>query len=281
MTFKPVNSLTESRTLDHQVRTLKQQITASGEISLRQYKQLSRELGRAAETLENLDKTSNLFTKTQNAHLKEEVVNLYGALEFGLVKREVSQIQAEATSLKRLPTPQLAKELERHITALESKYLPSIPDRRVLADAKQTLLDAKAKLAGKPVMKHFDYLAQQKPAVQFVDEVQLLPEEAEELYDVARAIYNRDPGARGAYNKLLGSNKRSVEKHLQNLAAVALEDPLETMQALIATANDLVANGEGYPSSDQIDQLFIGLSQLEDKEAVAKEGKVFSFPLQA
>jgi hypothetical protein len=38
------------------------------------------------------------------------------------------------------------------------------------------------------------------------------------------------------------------------------------MQALIATANDLVGNGEKYPTSDQIDQIFLGLLQVLKEE---------------
>lgn len=281
MISNSMNPLIESRALNDQVSHLKAQITSGTPISPGKYRDLLKQLNSAFEMLQNLksSKMSNPFVKTQNEGLEARVTELYGNLESGRVKGEIVQIQEESTFLKKgRLTLRAVKKLELHINELEKNCLPSIPDRRVIADAKQTLLNAKAKLEGKPVIKHFDYLAQQKP-VQFMDEIQLLPEEVEELYDVARAVYNRDPGAKRSYNKMSENNKRIFQKHVQNLAAIAFDDPLETMQALLATANELVANGEGYPSSDQIDQLFIGLSQLREEET-AKEGKIFSLTSQ-
>ena len=73
----------------------------------------------------------------------------------------------------------------------------------------------------------------------------LLPGEVEELFDIAKAIYDRDfRQAKMRFSMLPEDHKRRFQSHMQNLMAKAFDDPLETMQALIATVNELVENGE-------------------------------------
>jgi hypothetical protein len=76
------------------------------------------------------------------------------------------------------------------------------------------------------------------------------------------------------YNMLSDDHKRRFQRHMQNLTAKPFDDPLETMQSLIATANELVENGESYPTQHQIDQLFLGLSYATEEER--RDGKIFS-----
>lgn len=274
-----VNKFSGSRSLQSEVQTIAGEIAHSS-ISARKYQNLSKKLDHALETLQDLEsknKTAGVFARAQTDGLKEQVVKLYGDLENGLVKREISQIREESTLLRKgRLTLKAIKKLEMHISDLESKHLASIPDRRIIADAKQALVEAKAKLEGKPVVKHFDMLARQNNNVHFLEEIELLPGEVEELYDIARAVYNRDlRQAKMRYASLPEDHKRKFEKHMQNLMSTPFEEPLQTMQALIATVNELVDNGEGYPSSDYIDQLFLGLSQVIKEEQA--EGKVISF----
>ncbi len=278
MRSNEVNRLAGSRWLQSEVQTIKGEI-ARAPLSPRKYQHLSKKLDNVLETIQDLEtknKTVGVFAKAQTEHLKEQVVNLYGDLEDGLVKREVSQIKEESSSLKKgRLTLKAIKKLEMHISELERNHLTSIPDRRIIADAKHALLEAKGKLEGKPVIRHFDLLKNQKN-VSFVEEIVLIPDEVEELLDIARAVYNRDfRQAKMRYATLPQDHKRRFEKHMQNLMAKPFEDPLETMQGMIATANELVENGEGYPSSDEIDQLFLGLSQVDTEERA--EGKIFSF----
>jgi uncharacterized protein YhaN len=256
-----LNKFNSSQTLQSNVQELAGQI-AHSPISPRKYQSLSKKLDRAFETLQDLEsssKTAGLFAQT----LKEQVVKLYADLEDGLVKREVTQIKEESTSLKKgRLTLKAIKTLELHISELEKNHLTSIPDRKIIADAKQALLEAKAKLEGKPVVRHFDFLSQQKN-IHFMEEIELLPGEIEELFDIAKALYNRDfRQAKMRYATLPQDHKQRFGKHMQNLMAQPFVDALETMQALIATANELVDNGEGYPSHNAIDQLFLGLSQM-------------------
>lgn len=282
MRSNEVNQLTGSRWLQSEVQTIAGEI-AHSPISPRKYQHLSKKLNDALETLQGIEaknKTSDLFAKAQTQTLKEQVVKLYGDLEDGLVKREVTQIKEESTSLKKgRLTLKAVKKLEMHINDLEKNHLTSLSDRRVIADAKQALLEAKAKLEGKPIVKHFDLLANQKN-VRFVEEIELLPGEIEELFDIARAVYNRDlRQAKMRYATIPDDHKRRFEKHMQNLMAKPFEDPLETMQGMIATVRELVENGEGYPSSSEIDQLFLGLSQVDSE--IKGESKIYSFKSHA
>lgn len=280
MISKKVNKLSESRWLQSEVQTIAGEI-AQSPISPKKYQHLSKKLDHALETLREIEaktKVANVFAKAQTELLKEQMVKLYGDLEDGLVKREVSQIQEESTCLKKgRLTLKAVKKLELHISELEKNHLTAIPERRIIADAKQALLEAKARLDGKPVVRHFDFLSSQKN-VQFVEEIALLPGEVEELFDIARSLYNRNiREAKMRYATLPESHKHRFEKQMQNLLAIPFEDVLETMQGLIATANDLVENGGGCPTSQQIDQLFLGLSQCATEENA--EGKISAFPI--
>ncbi len=276
MRSNEVNKLSGSRWLQTEVQTIEGEI-AHASISPKKYQSLCKKLNLASQKLQDLEQTSDVFAKAQTEYLKEKVVNLSRDLVDRLVEGEVTQIQHESTSLKKGKiTPKAIQLLETHIIHLEEHHKPSIPHRRIIADAKHALLEAKAKLEGQPLTHHFDWLAKQN-SVRFVeDEVELLPGEVEELFDVARAVYNRDfRHAKMRYYTLPEDHKRRFEKHMQNLTAKPFDDPFETMQALVATVNELVENGESYPTSTQIDQLFLGLSQVTEEERM--EGKIFSF----
>lgn len=266
MKSNEVNSFRVPVSLHSQLQEIAGEI-AHSPISQQKYQHLSKRLDKTLQDLETRSKTENLFIKAQANTLKEQVVQLYGDLEKGLVKEEVSQIKEESTSLRKgRLTRKAIQKLEAHIRELESNHLPTIPDRRVVAEAKQALLEAKAKLEGKPQQNHFKFLASQKN-VQFVEEAEIASGDIEELFDIARAVYNRDlRQAKARYAGLPQKHKEMVEGHIRNHMADLFEDQLETMQSLIAAANELVNNGQTYPSSAEIDQLFLGLAQLIAEE---------------
>ena len=270
-----VNKLSGSRWLHSEVQTIEGEIAHSA-ISPKKYQSLCKKLNLASQKLQDLEKTSDVFAKAQTEYLKEKVVRLSHDLVERLVEGEVSQIQHESTSLKKgRITSKAIKMLESHINHLEENHKTSIPHRRIVADAKHALIEAKAKLKGQPLTHHFEWLAKQN-TVRFVEEFELLPGEVEELFDIAKAVYNRDfRQAKMRYNTLPEDHKRRFQRHMQDLMAKPFDDPLETMQSLIATVNELVENGESYPTSQQIDQLFLGLSQVTEEERA--EGRIFSF----
>jgi hypothetical protein len=274
MKSNEINHLSGSRWLYSEVQTIEGEMSRPS-ISPKKYQYLSKKLNLASQKLQDLEKTSDVFAKAQTEHLKEKVVTLSRDLVDRLVEGEVTQIQQESSSLKQgKVTPKAIKMLETHIHQLEDNHKTSIPHRRIIADAKHALLEAKAKLKGEQVIPHFDWMAKQN-SVRFVEENELLPGEVEELFDIAKAVYNRDfRQAKMRFTLLPGDHKRRFQKHMQHLMAQPFDDSLETIQSLIATVNELVENGETYPTSHQIDQLFLGLSQITDEERT--EGKVFS-----
>jgi len=270
---KQVNRfLPDSRSLYSQVQTIAGEL-AEAPISQKKYQSLTKKLDAASRKLQVLEeKALGLFIQKQTEHLKERVVALSGELVDRFVEKEVSQIQEESCDLRQKVSQSAIKngikKLQSHIDALEKEYRPSLPHRRIIADAKHALLEAKAQLEGKPKISHFTYLASQKTGEMDF----LLPGEVEELLDIAKVIYDgKMTQAKSLFNQLPEDHKQQIKTHLRQLAAKPFEDRLETMQALIATVNELVGNGEPYPTKNEIDELFLGLSQL------GEETKVHSF----
>lgn len=275
MRSNEINKLTpRSRWLYSEVQAIEGEL-ANSPISQKKYLHLTKKLDVASRKIQDLEKTSNVFIREQTKYLKEKVITLSKDLIDRHIEAKVSQIQKESFSLKRRISQGAIKKLETQITRLERDHKTSIPHRRILADAKYALLEAKAQWEGKSLTKHFDWLATQKN-MRLVESTELLPGEVEELFDIAKAIYDKDfRQAKMRYNLLSEDHKRRFLSHMRTLAATPFVDFLETMQALIATANELVENGESYPSSDQIDQLFLGLSQITEEEKGG--GKIVSF----
>ena len=275
--IKTNRSLNGSQGLLSQVQTIAGEIENSP-ISPRRYQNLSRRLDTTFEALHHLEtnKTANLFAKTQTAYLKEQCVHLYKKLEDGLVDREISQIQLESHSLEQGDlSPKAVKKLESHIDTLMQNHAPSVEQHRVLAGAKSVLQRAKASLAGEETPSHFGWLAQQRD-VYLSEGYELLPGEIEELYDIAKAVHDHDlRTAKMRYQTLPQDHKNLFQKHAHFLSSEPFVDLLGTIQALIATANDLVENGELYPSSQQIEEFFLGLAQVNEEERT--EGKILPF----
>ena len=265
MKSNEINKRQGSQWLQSEVHHIEGEISDT-KISQKKYQDLSKKLEFASKKLQDMEKTADVFAKAQAEYLKEKVVSLSKDLVDRLVEGEVSQIQQESTSLKHGKiTRKAIKMLETHIHQLEENHKTSIPHRRIIADAKQALFEAKAKLESKPVTKHFDWLAKQKP-VHFIEQVELSPGEIEELFDIAKAVYDRDfRQAKIRFNILPEDHRRRFQKHMHHLMATAFEDPFETIQSLIATVNELVENGESYPTRHEIDQLFLGLSQVVEE----------------
>ncbi len=58
--------------------------------------------------------------------------------------------------------------------------------------------------------------------MRFVEEIELMPGEVEELFDIAKAVYDRDfRQAKMRYNILPEDHKRRFQKHMQNLIGTA------------------------------------------------------------
>lgn len=273
-----LNFVRGSQGLQSQLQSIKGQLDTIQ--STRQVTKLTRDLDRTCTALRDMkDKAQNVFGQSQQDYfgsLEDEIIHIYGRIEDALVARKVSQIQHEAESLKDSMAhgdPVDAKAvnaLKRHIFRFLKDYRPGLKDRQVINDARHALKEADLALKGKapdekPVA-HFDWLVQQRD-VRLIEEIELEPGQYEDLFDIAAMVYNgKLREARGAYNQLPENLKKTFHQHLRELTAVAFEDEVETIQALLATANQLVNNREPYPTSSQIDEIFMGLRNVTAEE---------------
>lgn len=279
--MEPINtsSLFESsRWISNEVQAIAGEIETSP-ISERKYLDLSQRLDvtfRAIQQLETLEKTSQLFIKTQTESLKETCIELSQHLENAFVEREISLIQNDSVALcNNGATPQAIKKIEAQMNALLNSHTLSIEQSRSIEEAKSSLESAKTSLSRKgETVHHIDYLSKQRN-VHWVEMNALLPEEIEELFEIAKSVYDRNfKQAKMRFQMLPESQKRQFEDHIRFLAAKPFEDVTATIQAFIATANDLVGNGRSYPTYEQIDELYLGLLQVNEEESL--EGKIFS-----
>ena len=120
--MRPINT---NKALHTEVQTLAGEI-AHTPISPVKYQRLFKRLDHTLERLQQLesrDRAVDIFAKTQAEHLKEQVIKLYGDLEDGFLKREITQIREESTSLRKgRLTLRAVKKLETHISELEKHW---------------------------------------------------------------------------------------------------------------------------------------------------------------
>ncbi len=247
--------ITSQKGLPFQVQTIAREIDTAP-ISPKKYKVLSNRLDTTFKAL-LAQKNDNPFLES----LQGRCVDLYQKLEDGSVEWEISQIQKEALDLKKgAPSPRAIQQLESHIQALLKNHAPSQEQNKILFDAKCALSQAK----GGPIPSHFEFISQQQN-IRSLDMLELIPGEIEDLFDIARAVHNGNlKKAKIHFQTLPQKHKSRFEGHMRFLGAEAFINPLETCQALIATANDLANNTDLYPTERQLDVLFAGVSELND-----------------
>ncbi|MBS0651946.1 MAG: hypothetical protein JSR39_00295 [Verrucomicrobia bacterium] len=273
-----LNFVRGSQGLQSQLQSIKGQLDTIQ--STRQVTKLTRELDRTSTALRDMkDKAQNVFGQSQQDYfggLEDEIIHMYGKIEDVLVSRKVSQIHHEAESLKDSMAhgdpvdTKAVNTLKRHICSFLKDYRPGLKDRQVINDARQALKEADLTLKGKvpdeKPIAHFDWLVQQRD-VRLIEDIELEPGQYEDLFDIAAMVYNgKMREARAAYNQLPENLKRTFHQHLRELTAVAFDDEVETIQALLATANQLVNNREPYPTKGQIDEIFMGLRNVTAEE---------------
>ncbi len=249
--------------------------------STQEVSKLTRELEQTSTALIGMkDKARNVFGQSQQDYLldlEDQVVQLFGYLENARISRKVFQIQGEAESLKNSMAGggqvkiKVVNSLKRHIFCFLRNHRPGIEDRRVINDARLTLKRAESTLKTpspvdeKPIV-HFKWLAHKRD-VRLIENIELEPGQYEDLFDVALRIYNgKLQEAKATYNQLPENLKRTFRQHIGELKAVAFEDETETIQALLATANELLSNQEPYPTRSQIDEIFMELHNVTAEE---------------
>jgi hypothetical protein len=191
MTFNEVNDPTKTKWVQSEIKMIAGEIASSPAISPKKYQLLSKELNVVLETLDDIKKAKNVFAKALAEQLKEQSVKLCGDLENNLVQWKVSQIEAESQLLKKGQltkklTQKVIKQLKTHIRELEENHLTERKERRIVADAQQVVHEAEARMNGTAVLKHF------RSEQSHLEDKPFDPEDVDALYDVARAVWDRD-----------------------------------------------------------------------------------------
>ena len=140
------------------------------------------------------------------------------------------------------------EELKKILNAFLADYRPSVEDRRALAEVTRML--------GESLMP---------PCNEELEEGHF-----EEIFDVAYALYEgkRSEAERG-FHQLPCSHQRRIRAHVSFLDGVLFEDYWASLKALFATVNDLVGNGESYPSKDLIEDMFVELKAINGAQAAS------------
>jgi hypothetical protein len=265
-------NLTQSRALHSEVRAIQGKLEHPV-ISRKKARQLSQKLDRVCSQLFTMkSQEPSPFMQAALGEMEQKVIHLYREIEEALVKRQVSQIKEETNSLKQALTGgtvshRAVDELKKKIAELTSDFRPSIEDRRVIADAERTLEMASQGPSNKQI-----------PPVYSMDD-DLNAGEFEELLEIAYTLYEGNvTDAKRKFNQLPQGHKMRIQEHVAHLGGVLFTSYLETQKALFATVNEIVQNGELYPSEDLIEDIFHELKILADH---ARQTTVVEFSLGA
>ncbi|MBI3236221.1 MAG: hypothetical protein HYZ48_00695 [Chlamydiales bacterium] len=249
-----------SHGLYYQLQTIEDQLYTIK--SSQEADRLAKKLDRTSLALQEMKiKAQDVFGGHQQKYFEElenEIIHLYGKIRNAWIARKVSQIQEETEELKKIldsKTPvdlKAINTLKKHIFLLLRDYRPGLEDRRIIADANQALLEAQ--LLGK---------ASPSPKMEDTFDLFLDPSACEDLFDLAALVYNgRIREAKSQFHQLSEGVKQLFERHLRELMAVAFDDKIETIQALLATMNQLLQHPEPYATRNQIDEIFLGLQAV-------------------
>jgi len=210
---------------------------------------------------EGLDQTFDALTRLKTEtfvakELEERVVTLFGELENKTVERDLSHIQKKTQSLQKGRISNKAiGQLEERVKRLKENHLTLSRDRQIIQAAEETLIRAKRRKEGEMILPPTPL--QNREAVKTALDT-LDPTEAYDLLEVARMIHDGNlTQARKQFLELPQHLKDRFEELMNQLPSIAFEDPIPTIRALIATVNELVGNGEGYPAISEIDQYFL------------------------
>ncbi len=241
---------------------------------------LTQKLDGMLHVLEKIQKlpTTTVFIQAASQALEQKIVSLYGKVVEAWVKNEVTQIAEQAAdiadSLKRgIVVAKAVDRLTERLATFKKEHRPATAELRTILEAEEVMHRAHAFLNGTPCAE-----IQERP---ITTDDPLAYEAMEELMDIAYLIYNHDFGeARKRYLQLAEEYKQRFHAHMQTLGATPFDDPLATMQAFIAVANEQVCLHHHYLLPEEIEELFFELSQITAEEAEDHdEPKIFALKL--
>lgn len=237
--------------IESQVRSIENELNEP--LNVAQCTNLFRRLDTTQQTLKRIP----IGTRSQATALEKldgRIVTLFGKISEKALDSEVKEIQERASYIE---TPEERELLEDEIGTLYATHTLSPEYRRILSWARTTL---QSKSAASTV-NHFEWIAAQKPQINFLDTFEL--GEIEDLFEIAVWFEagNRKEAKIG-FNQLSETARRKVKQHCENLGGALFENPLETIQTFIAAAHDLAGTFEGYYSALEVAEFFAERREL-------------------
>ncbi len=246
-----INFLKDSQQLHFQLALIHQQLE---ELPCAQkINQLSLLLDQASSSLKSLKRDAQSLSPQSDyfSDIENRIIYTYGLIQNAHIQLQFAEIQEVATQLKAAialnqPRDTLKISLKQLIDNLLQNYRPSIEERRVLSELKN-IIETEKNLA-------FTELTYPQADT---------GEQCEDLFDIAVLLYDRNfRSAKARYHQLSEDTKEIFKSHIKHLLAIPFVDLTETLQALLATMNDLAGNGESYPTPNEMDEIFLGLRQV-------------------
>lgn len=269
----------QSKVIQSNMHKIKDELDSSPKTD-KKYQALTQKLDATLKILLTIKNqfASTVFVISAADAMQKEIVTLYGRVTDEWMKSKVCQIQDKAVKLEQSltrgkVTAEAVQTLTMKLQAFKKEHRPSIEDRRAIAHAEEILIRAHAFLQGDFEVNQ-ESCAQIAPSQEEIDYGAL--EGAEQLMNIASYIYMCDKQrAKKEFFQLPDDLKSRFLEAMHQLDKAPFTDAVETMQVLIALANELVNNGEGAPSLAELDELFSDLSHVLEEEK--SEVEHFSF----
>ncbi|MDR2540054.1 MAG: hypothetical protein LBC45_05675 [Chlamydiales bacterium] len=228
-------------------------------VSPKAYEYFSKQLSAIEKEVQNLYPIDLSFAN----HSKEILVSLYRQLEDRLVEQEINLIRHRSEELKEQVTRKAIRILKQQIHDFEYHHRPAIADRQVVAEAKVILKQAEKTLKKNKNPSQLNWFPKQQTSLYLGFYI----EYTEELFEIAALLYNDQISqAKHRFHLLPEEYKKHVRGNMEFLNTNIFENALETIQCLIGTARELVGTHEGFPSKEEVDEIFLELFEILDQE---------------
>lgn len=263
----------QSQLVRSKMRTIEGALARSS-ITDRTFHSLTQKLNATQKILHTIKEQSGttVFAKVALEALEKEYVSLCGRVNDQWYRNKVDRIQDKASRLEDSiahgkVTAQAIQELSYQMQSFHNEHLPSLEDKRKLAQAKLTVHRAHAFLNGEQTNPKQVSTSNEDVEIDLNE-----MEESEALMEIAYRLHFHDIlHARAKYHALPDKLKKRFLEHMAHLSGKEFTDSLKTQQALIALARELLHDVQDYPTSAQIDEEFAGLSQV-----LFEEQRIFS-----
>lgn len=245
-------------------------------------------LDKVRDASKNTDCFLSLFDEEKLGNLEQRLISLYGKIHALALDYELRVVASETDSLqkalfeekKSLAKPKLS-HLQKRVTKLHATHALSIDQKEVVSKAMMAIEAAQEKFDGIPSpmrqqaeMKKLTVRSENiQNSAQPVDSTEAVDLEAiSDLFEIAALVYKNElQSAELRFFRLPEEQQSLTKKHLvilQNGDETPFMHTLTTVQALIATANDIACNDGPIPylSREQIEEMFVDIGEISKEE---------------